>query len=104
MNQPDLKYKIVQGQRVTYVDAQAQGAIPNGARFVKVAGEPDDTHALGEMGVVIGGVGPIDPDDLSLPEKIRGGYGYWVAWDDMPDIPVFLMSYKIAQIGAPDAE
>lgn len=68
-----------------YREGQAPGAIPNGTRVVKVRGRVDDAHPLGSRATVISSFGPTADNE----------YGYWVAWDDMPDIAVFVRGNKI---------
>jgi hypothetical protein len=65
---------------------QAEGAIPNGSRVVKVWGEPGDGHPIGATATVLGSLG-----DPSFPE-----YGYFVEWDSHPRMAVFVRGKKIA--------
>jgi len=73
---------------ILYVTNQAVGAFPNGSRVRKVTSDPGDTHKIGDQARVIGSVGP-------APE-FGGEYGYYVNWDDMPDVPVFIRGRKLA--------
>jgi hypothetical protein len=67
---------------------QASGAILNGKRFIKVAGDPEDKHSLGEQGIIVGSIRP------ALWEEC----GYFVRFDDTPDSAVvFIRGYKIRE-------
>jgi hypothetical protein len=72
--------------------SQAHGAIPNGARVEKIHSEPGDEHQDGDRGAVIGSIGPI----LHL---VTGemAYGYWIGWDDRPELPVFIVGDRIQE-------
>ena len=78
--------------RAVFTRDQAQGAMPNGTRIVKVKEEAGDKHKLGDEGVVIGSV--------SHPEVMDGAPAYFVEWDDMPGVPVGVVGYKIAKAEA----
>ena len=71
-------------------EQHVEGAIPNGARFVKVAGEDDDIHKPGEQGTVIGSVGPVK-DEIC----------YFVSFDDTPPGSiVFVRGAKIREVAS----
>jgi hypothetical protein len=70
---------------------EAPGAIPNGTRVQKIAGDPTDAHVIGDLATVIGSMGPAELDGVSV-------YGYFVHWDDMPEVPVFVAGIKIAEV------
>jgi hypothetical protein len=78
---------------IFFTTTEASGAWPNGSRVVKVAFEEGDTHAIGDLATVIGSLGP-----LADGGPLFGGnrYGYFVVWDDRPDLPVFVGEKKIA--------
>lgn len=77
---------------------QAEGALPNGTRVVKIKAEEGDGHAVGERATVIGSV--------SHPEIMNGIIAYFVSWDDMPNVPVGVVDWKIAALEpeTPNAE
>ncbi len=76
----------------------AEGAIPNGARVVKVNSKPDDAHQDGALGTVVGALGPANEE---VKAQLRGwGFPpiewiYWVRWDDLPEIPVAISDHRI---------
>lgn len=74
--------------------SDAPGAWPKGSRVMKVIREPGDTHGPGDMATVLGSIGPMPPGK-DIPAWMVGLYCYCVAWDDMPDIPVFVTNNKI---------
>jgi len=55
---------------------QADGAIPNGTRVVKIWADPPDRQRIGAIGTVLSSIGPFPEGD-----KVVGEYGYRVAWD-----------------------
>ena len=66
---------------------QASGALPNGTRIKKIRSVPDDTHKDGDEGVVYGSVNVLGPV-----------YFYYVRWDDMPNLPVGVASFRISTV------
>lgn len=62
---------------------QAPGAMPNGTRVIKVAGEPSDTHPIGARATVLGSV--------STPANLA----YFVEWDASPRHAVLVIAWKI---------
>jgi hypothetical protein len=68
-----------------YTTEQAIGAIPNGSRVQKTNTEPDDAHQDGALAVVLG--------SICHPDK---GLGYFVVFDDAPDIAVLIVGKRIA--------
>lgn len=46
------------------------------------------------LGTVIGSVGPVKPGP-DIPLKMVGKFGYFIRWDDLPDVPVFVAGPKI---------
>lgn len=74
---------------------QAEGAIPNGTRVVKIVSDPGDYHSIGAKGTVRGSIGPTQFEEHGMV------YGYWVQWDDVPEFTVFTSGYKLqAERGA----
>lgn len=74
---------------------QADGAILNGHRFIKVDEEEGDGHALGDTGTILGSW-PI-PDDVPVDTK-GSRHWYWVEFDNSPRIAVGVMGWKIAEL------
>jgi hypothetical protein len=74
---------------------QAEGAIPNGSRIVKVCLERGDTHPPGSKGIVLGSIGPFSPTFQVSTEFPPAKYSYFVAWDSEPRIAVSVIEYKI---------
>lgn len=72
-----------------YVGYRAPGAWANGMRVEKIGSEADDTHVDGSLATIVGSVGPIPFEDGS------NGYGYFVHWDDLPGLPVFIADTRI---------
>lgn len=67
---------------------QAAGAIPNGARVVKVAEDPrGDRTPLRTAGTVLG--------SLARPED--GALFYFVSWDTSPRVASGCVAWKIAE-------
>jgi hypothetical protein len=60
--------------------------LPNGTRVEKCNSEPKDTHRDGAPGRIIHRVGPCDGN----PE-----FGYFVMWDDLPGLPVFIAKERV---------
>lgn len=79
---------------VGFTREQAEGAIPNLARVVKVATEPNDAHPIGAHATILGSMR--HPDD--------GRLLYFVLWDDAPTTPVAVIAYKIAAAAAHEAK
>lgn len=71
-----------------YIPGQADGAIPNGARIRKAVYEENDGHQIGAKGTVLSSHGPVTFEGKSH-------FCYFVEWDDMPGLPVFVVEYKI---------
>lgn len=70
---------------------QAEGAIPNGSRVVKVVDERGDAHPKGSKATVLGSWKR--PDSFGQPLV-----GYFVIWDAHPNTAIFVAGYKIQMI------
>lgn len=70
-----------------YVPGEAEGAIPNGAAIIKITFEQGDHNPIGTKGKVLASHGPIDLE--------TGEFGYFVEWDTLPGLPVFVRGRKI---------
>lgn len=66
-----------------YTDQDAPGAIPRGWPIIKVFSELGDTNPVGTKGKVIGSM---------TDGKVMG---YFVEWETMPGVPVFVADFKI---------
>lgn len=78
--------------------------IPDGHRIIKCRWEEGDAHKIGDMGTVVSAI--------ATPESMRGlpeatsptgehvEHAYFVAWDDLPGVPVGVVDWKITT--APD--
>lgn len=64
-----------------------------GARVTKINSKPDDTHRDGALARVADVLGP---DTL-------GGFGYFVKWDDIPEVPVFIAGSRLKLVSAADS-
>lgn len=76
--------------RIGYISGSVDGAIPNRTRIRKIIYEEKDGHQIGAKGIVVASMGPILWNGKDC-------YGYFVEWDDMPGIPVFVVGYKIEE-------
>lgn len=75
-----------------FTRGEAPGAIPNGARIVKVIMEAGDSQPVGAGGVVLGSMKPPAELRKQFPDV---HYFYFVEWDAMPGVAVGVMSSKI---------
>lgn len=75
------------GREVEFSDEEAPGAWPNGTRVRKVGSSAGDSHRDGDLATVRGSVGPA-----------LGTSGYFVEWDDLPTVPVFVAGTRIAKV------
>jgi len=64
----------------------APGAMPSGTRIVKATNEPNDAHAVGTTGTVLG--------SMLHPQK---GICYFVNWDGEHKIAVAVVAWKIKE-------
>jgi len=74
------------------IEGEAEGAIPNGARVRKCNSEPGDSFSDGAMGTVLSSI-------AVLPELAHlapgSDYAYFVEWDEIPGVPVGVLSRRI---------
>jgi hypothetical protein len=71
-----------------FTTQQQPGAYPNGSRIRKKSSDPGDTAKAGSTGTVLG--------SLAHPDV---GIGYFVEWDHLPQMAVFIMGRKLAPAG-----
>lgn len=79
-------------------EGEAEGAIPNGARILKVASYSGDASDTGERGTVLSSMAV--PEDMTT-DPVTGNpikYVYFVEWDHTPGVPVFITDFKIAEL------
>jgi hypothetical protein len=76
------------GDVAMYTTAHAPGAYANGSRVRKATFHPGDAHPVGALGTVVGSLGPIDVVG-------RREFGYFVVWDKLPGVPVFVRGGKV---------
>lgn len=72
---------------IVFLPGEAEGALKNGTRIRKVKSAEGDDHPDGSPGTVLS----------SHAYPIMGGFGYFVAWDDRPALPVFIHGERITQ-------
>lgn len=82
---------VPDGDVVLCTREQAEGAIPNGTVIRKVTDAPGDRHRIGDRGIVLGSMKmPRELDSLG-----RGGFLYFIDWEDEPGVPIACTSDKI---------
>lgn len=83
-----------------FTTQQAEGAILNGTRVQKCASEPDDGHGDGDLGTVVGSMGPFDPSQalIDIDPRFNCSYGYFIEWDASPGLPVFTAGFKVREL------
>jgi hypothetical protein len=77
-------YEVRMEIRRGFTAGEAPGAISNGTPVVKVKSEIGDLNPVGATGTVLGSISGGDQ-----------GFGYFVAWDQLPNMPVFIAGFKI---------
>jgi hypothetical protein len=99
-----MELKVEPGWRGAFTRAHAAGAIPNGARVVKVLGERGDAQPLGAEGVVLGSFGPINAETRAaaaafVPDWMlaEAEYLYFVEWESAPRVAVAVVGAKLAR-------
>jgi hypothetical protein len=93
---PSLGFKEVLGPQT-----EGLGAPPLaiGALVEKVNSKPDDAHRDGARARITMAVGQMPEDSKEMP----GVWGYFVEWEDIPGIPVFIAGNRIRLIGGQNA-
>ena len=64
------------------------GSLRAGVRIEKVGAESGDAHANGALGRIVG----------VMPVAVEGEFAYFVAWDDMPEAPVFTRGKRVREV------
>ena len=77
-------------QMVGFTRNEAPGALRNGTLVEKVNSKPGDTHQDGARATIVGSLGPAD--------HLTSKYGYFVVWDDIPGVPVFIAGKRIGPV------
>jgi hypothetical protein len=67
---------------------------PAGTVVEKRGSKPNDTHVDGARGRVIRYLGPVPLDAHTDPLA----YGYFVVWDDLPGIQIFVAGSRLQAI------
>lgn len=89
-----LGLKEEEGWTGAFTRAQAKGAMPNGTRVRKLAGDPGDTHPICSPGVVLGSFAT--PPGMRLPTDMRQiDIFYFIEWDAHPKHAVGTPDWKI---------
>ena len=76
---------------------EADGAITNGTKIVKVWCEPSDSHQIGATGTVLGSM-VVPPDIQKLPKLTGIKHAYFIEWDDSPGVAVGCIDKKIGPL------
>jgi hypothetical protein len=71
-----------------YLAGEADGAIPNGRRVVKVDSEPGDGTPLGTEGRVLSSI---------RDEQVAPNVFYFVEWDSLPGTAVGVIDWKLRE-------
>jgi hypothetical protein len=80
------------GGAYSYCTRQAPGALLNGVRVTKANYEPGDAHRPGDLGTIVGSLGPADY------KEHKNAYGYFIRWDDNPDLVVAVCSWRLKAV------
>lgn len=86
---------------IVYADDQADGAWHNGTRIVKTRKiDAEEVTAVGAKGTILGSMDiPADAIAEQLGRGLEGvKYGYFVLWDDKPNMPTFCIDQKLGLI------
>lgn len=62
-----------------------------GTRVEKVHSEPGDAHQDGDLGSIVRTLGPVEGPTGPM-------WGYFVEWDDIPRVPVFIKHTRVRPI------
>jgi hypothetical protein len=77
---------------VAFTTEHAEGALPNGTRVEKTRSKPGDTHTDGAKATVLGSMGPIEFEGDARV------FGYFVTWDELPGVPVFIAGTRVRKL------
>lgn len=81
---------------VVFLPGEAEGAYALGSRVARTDYQPGDgPHTEGDQATVIASHGPVILPDV---EEAAEEFGYFVIWDDMPGVPVFVRGRKLRPI------
>lgn len=75
---------------IMYVEGEAEGAIPNGSRVVKVNAQEGDGSPNGTPGIVVSSIS-VPPD---MREEYNASFVYFIDWGER-GIPVFTIENKV---------
>jgi hypothetical protein len=77
-----------EGWRGLFTRRQAEGAIENGTRFVKVAAQGSDSHPAGSGGIILGSIDADLLGDWLGHQPSTASIAYFVEFDDLPKVGV----------------
>lgn len=76
-----------------FLPGEAEGAYALGSRVERTGYQKGDgPHVEGDQATVIASHGPLPAPEDGVPE-----YAYFVLWDDMRGVPVFVRGRKLRQ-------
>lgn len=78
------------------VGVEAEGAIPNGSRVIKVLSDEGDLHETGDMATVLGS------HKIAIPGTGMSIIGYFVTWDNTHGSLAFVQDKKIREVDDED--
>ena len=78
-----------------FTSQQAEGALPNGSRIMKIDQSADDGAPRGTRGTVLGS---LDAANHDLDPGTHGKFFYFVEWDTMPRVAVTCIGSKLAAV------
>jgi len=73
---------------------------PRGTRVEKVGSHEGDGHKNGALATISEYFGPIPADIIGSTGEVipKGTFGYFVYWDDLPGVPVFVAGHRIRPV------
>ena len=72
-----------------------QNPLEIGTPIEKINSKVDDTHRNGARGKVCEIAGQVPSN---APREIAGVWGYFVEWEDLPGVPVFIAGNRIRPV------